>query len=191
MNKSEPEIWKKHPDIEEIEVSSLGRVWSVKGHYYTGSPSTGGYLRLGLYVNGKRVYKYVHRLVAQTFIKNTENLPEINHKDGDRTNNNVSNLEWVTHEENIAYREKYGTSAKDFVKKLPVFAINLSTNEVLRFKSQHEASRKLGIFHPNINTVINGNRKQTGGFWFVNDDGHAVDIVKNKLHDIGKTGLKI
>lgn len=43
----------------------------------------------------------------------------------------------------------------------------------------------------NINAVIKGRQKTAYGFWFVNDDGHAVDVVKSKLHDIGKTGLKI
>lgn len=72
-----------------------------------------------------------------------------------------------------------------------IFAINLTTLEVSRFKSQAEAGRVLGIYQGNISNVIKGKQKQTNGYWFVNDDGNAVDIVKQNLHDVGKTGLKI
>ena len=72
-----------------------------------------------------------------------------------------------------------------------LFAINLETLETLHFRAQTEASRSLGIGVGNINNVIKGKRKQTNGYWFVNDDGNAVDIVKQNLHDVGKTGLKL
>jgi len=184
------EIWKSHPDFEKLEVSSFGRVRSVKGHYYTGRPINSGYLQVTFCVNGKNVYKLVHRLVAQTFIKNTDNLPQVNHKDGNKTNNNVSNLEWCTNSYNQNYREKYGISATESLGH-PIFAVNLTTLEVSQFRSQREASRELGVFISNINNVIKGKQKHAHGFWFVNDDGNAVDIIKSKLHDIGKTGLKI
>jgi len=180
------ELWKRHPYIDKIEVSTFGRVRSVNGHYYTSFPVTGGYMQIGFRVNGKRVHKYVHRLVAQTFIKNPDNLPEANHKDCDPTNNDVSNLEWCSHSYNIQYREKFGKALNR-----PVFAVNLTTLKVSRFRSQHEAGRALGVYQTNIAKVVKGKRNQTGGFWFVNDDGHAVDVVKSKLHDIGKTGLKV
>jgi len=186
MNKNEPEFWKAHPDFEKLEVSSFGRVRSVKGHYYTSSPYTGGYLQVGFSVNGKRITKSVHRLVAETFLSNPDNLPQVNHKDGDRTNNNVSNLEWCTASYNQNYREKYGKSQGH-----PVFAVNLTNLKAYWFRSQREAGRALGVYQTNINAVIKGKYKQTHGFWFVNDDGHAVDIVKKNLHDVGKTGLKV
>ena len=190
MNKSEIEVWKKHPDIKKIEVSSFGRVRSVKGHYYKISSTNSGYLQVEFRVNGKRIHKYVHRLVAEAFIQNKNNMPQVNHKDNDRTNNNVSNLEWCTISYNAKYREKFGISSIES-QGHPLFAINLSTLEVSRFRSQHEASRSLGFSQGNIGAVIRGEMKQTCGFWFVNDDGNAVDVVKSKLHDIGKTGLKI
>lgn len=78
------EFWKKHPDIEKIEVSSFGRVRSVKGHYYKSLLDSHGYLQVGFRVNGKHVSRFVHRLVAQAFIPNPNNLPQVNHKDCDR-----------------------------------------------------------------------------------------------------------
>lgn len=180
------ELWKKHPDIDKIEVSSFGRVRSVKGHYYKGIPNNYGYLQVKFNANGKRVAKLVHRLVAQTFIPNHNNLPMINHKDCDPTNNNVDNLEWCNASYNQKYREKFGKALSQ-----PVFAINLTILKVSRFPSQHEAGRALGVNRVSINRVIKGKRNQAGGYWFVSDDGHAVEVVKRKLHDIGETGLKI
>lgn len=185
MNSS-VELWKKYPDYAEIEVSSFGRVRSVKGHYYKINPINSGYLKIQFYTNGKHINKFVHRLVAQTFIPNPNDLPEVNHKDGDRTNNNVDNIEWCTHEENIAYREKFGKASNR-----PVFAINLTTLEVLWFPSQSEAGRELGVSQQSVSSVIKGKYKQECGYWFVNADDKAVDIVKQNLHCIGKTGLKI
>lgn len=180
---AEKEIWKKHPDIEKLEVSSFGRLRSVKGHYYKNWRSRGGYFYVSFSIDGKITSKSVHRLVAQTFIKNADNLPQVNHKDCDRTNNNVDNLEWCTASYNSKYREKFGMPNIETLGK-PVLAISLDTHEVSRYPSQHEAGRKLGISDGNISSVVKGRLKQTGGFWFVNADEHALDIVKSKLHDV-------
>lgn len=59
-----------------------------------------GYLTIRLRINNEYKYQKVHRLIGNTFIENIDNKPEINHKDGNKTNNNVSNLEWVTSHEN-------------------------------------------------------------------------------------------
>jgi len=201
---AEIEIWKAHPDIVGIEVSTLGRVRTldrtvpngngtrlVKGHVLKQCDNGSGYLRVRFSINGKQIKRSVHRLVAQTFIPNHDNLPEVNHLDCDRKNNNVENLEFCTHEENTAYRDKLGHTARNNAPKSPVFAIKLSTLEVSRFNSQHEASRTLGFSQGNINGVIIGKINKTHGYFFVNDDGHAVDVVKSKLHDVGGIGLKI
>ena len=199
----ESEIWKSHPDIPGIEVSTMGRVRTldrvvpnrngtrlVKGRVLKQHEDKYGYLKTSIPINGKWVTKLVHRLVAQAFLPNHDNLPQTNHKNCIRTNNNVENLEWCTSSYDAKYREKHGISRAEATGH-PLFAINLSTLKVSRFKTQHQASRTLGINQGNINMVTKGSRKQAGGYWFVNDDGHAVDVVKSKLHDIGGTGLKI
>jgi len=195
----ETEIWKAHPEYAGIEVSTLGRVrtldkmvrngrgtWFTKGRILKQHEDSDGYLRVSITNDGKRVSKRAHRLVAQTFIKNTDNLPQVNHKDCDRTNNNVSNLEWCSGLYNNQYRVKFGKS-----RGVPVFAINLKTQEVSQFPSQAEAGRTLGVEKTNITGVVKGRLKQAGGYWFVNADSQAVEVVKSKLHDIGKTGLKV
>lgn len=90
------------------EVSSLGRVWSnVTNKYMRIKPGNHGYPRVNLTLNGKTEQMLVHRLVAELFLENAEKLPQVNHKDGDKTNNAASNLEWVTAKENTlhAYNE--------------------------------------------------------------------------------------
>lgn len=195
----ETEIWKALPGVPGVEVSQLGNVRTLdrvvssvrrtylkKGRVLKQHERANGYMQVCFRINGKAVCKRVHRLVSETFIANPEGLPQVNHKDGNRANNNVSNLEWCNHSYNTQYREKFGKA-----QNRPVFAIDLSTLEVSYFCSQHEASRELGVFQQHISSVISGRYKQTGGYWFVNADGSAVDIVKQNLHDVGKTGLKL
>jgi len=203
MIKNESEIWKSLPDVAGVEVSTLGRVRTLdkvtssekytrftKGQVLKQFNDKNGYLRVSIIIDGKQTKKYVHRLVAQTFIKNPDNLPQVNHRDCNRKNNNVENLEFCTASYNQKYRNKHGISQTEAVGH-QLFAVNLTTLEVSHFRSQSEASRELGVTRPNIIAVLKGGRNQAGGFWFVNDDGHALDVVKSKLHDIGGIGLKI
>lgn len=67
-----------------------------------------GYVKIGLYKNGKRYIKKLHRIIAETFIDNIENKKEVNHKDGNKRNNNVNNLEWATCKENQNHAFKIG-----------------------------------------------------------------------------------
>ena len=189
-NKSE--IWKSLPGVPGIEVSTFGRVRTLdrvvssenmtrfqKGRILKQNESNSGYLLVNIPINGKQATKIVHRLVAKTFIPNPDNLPQVNHKDCDRTNNNVSNLEWCDGFYNQQYREKFGKS-----RKLPVFAINLSTLKVSRFSYRREASISLGVFQTKISAVIKGKLNQTHGYWFTNADKNADDIIKRKLNEI-------
>ncbi len=179
---AETEIWKSHPDIPGIEVSSLGRVRSLKGYYYAIAPGKNGYLRVCFRVNGKVVSKLIHRLVAETFIKNPNNLQGVNHKDGDKTNNEAGNLKWCY----SSYKSKVSSAGS---KGVPVLALNLSTLEVSKFPSQNEAGKFLGINRINIINVIKGRQKTASGYWFVNADDNAIDIAKSKIREIGKTKL--
>ena len=93
------EIWKKIEDFENYEVSTWGSVRGKRGIIKPYENSK-GYLKVGLFKNGKHHKKRVNRLVAQAFIPNPYNLPQVNHKDGNKLNNSYTNLEWVTDEIN-------------------------------------------------------------------------------------------
>lgn len=192
------EIWKLLPGVPGVEVSTLGNVRTLdklissekmtrftKGRILKQHDDKDGYLQVRIPIDGKRATKSVHRLIAQTFIKNPNNLPQVNHKDCDRTNNNVENLEFCDNSYNQKYKNKFGISNTES-QGHPLFAINLDTLEVLHFRSQGEAGRELGVSQQNINKVLKGKRNHTHGFWFVNDDDKATDAINNKLHKIRK-----
>ena len=93
----------------KYEVSSCGMIKSLYLNIILQPCLDGdGYPQVNIYVNGKRYCKKVHRLVAETFIPNPDNKPEVNHKDGNKENNDISNLEWVTNQENIDHAVRTG-----------------------------------------------------------------------------------
>lgn len=96
------EIWKDIPNYENLyQVSNQGNVKSVcSSKMLKSSPNNCGYYKVELYKNKKSKVFYVHRLVAISFIPNPENKKQVNHIDGNKANNNVSNLEWCTASEN-------------------------------------------------------------------------------------------
>lgn len=188
------EIWKTYPEYPFIEASNLGRVRTkdrtitdkngnkrfVKGRILKQQCSNKGYMYVHFSVGGKQVVQSVHRIVITCFCKNSEHLPEVNHINNNPADNRLENLEYCTHEYNIAYREKYGKSAaKTFGK--PVFAVNLKTGKVLRFESQCEAARQLGVSQGDIGKVIRGQQYATGGYWFTKDES---EITEEKIQEI-------
>lgn len=97
-------MWKRIAGYENYIVSSNGVIQNVKTNKIL-KPSFDkkGYLEVWLSLNGKPKKFSVHRLVASAFIPNPENKTQVNHIDGDKSNNNLSNLEWVTNQENILH----------------------------------------------------------------------------------------
>lgn len=87
------------PGYEGYEVTSWGRVLR-NGKPITQETHCKGYKRVDLYKGSERKHYKVHRLVAEAFIPNPENKPQVNHIDGNNQNNSISNLEWVTNDEN-------------------------------------------------------------------------------------------
>ena len=115
------EIWKDIKGYEGLyQISNLGNVKSIRyfnhanNKAYTRnrllktSKTEKGYLRVELYKKGKGKKIRVHRLVAETFLPNLYNFKEINHKDGNKQNNCVDNLEWCTHSYNMREACKLG-----------------------------------------------------------------------------------
>ena len=97
------EVWKDIEGYEDrYQVSNLGRMKRViTGRILKSGKNRGGYLYVNLCKNGKYKTHKIHRQVAQAFIPNPENKPEINHIDEDKSNNVISNLEWSTRKENV------------------------------------------------------------------------------------------
>lgn len=149
-------------------VSDKGRVKSLNYHR-TGKefmliPRTlpNGYLQVDLYKNGKVAKFTVHRLVAMAFIPNPKNLPEINHKDEDKTNNCVENLEWCTHKYNINYGTRNGRMAEK--RGRPVIQRSLSGEFIKEWSSMSDIFRELGFKQGAISMCCSGKRKQVYGY---------------------------
>ena len=170
------EIWKPI-GYEGYEVSNLGRIKSYKYDKTNGKimkpyKNTKGYLQIDLQIDGRkrenRVHLSVHRLVAIAFIPNPDNLPQVNHKDEDKTNNCVDNLECCTND----YNAHYGTHIERVAEKIrmPIYSVDKQGN-IEHFPGVREADRivsgkEYGISAP-ISMCLNGKRKTAyGRQWF-------------------------
>ena len=156
------EIWKDKKDYEGLYmVSNWGRVKSIKfGKERILKPVTNssGYLLVNLCKDGKVKAFTVHRLVAEAFLPNPHNYPCVNHKDENKQNNNVDNLEWCTHEYNI----NYGTRTERCSK--PVLQYTLDGEFVREWESAIQAEREGGFSNSHIISVCKGKRPHHKGY---------------------------
>ena len=157
------EIWKPVVGYEGLyEVSNWGRIKSTKygkERILKLIKDKDGYLFVRLYKNGIIKNYFVHRLVAQAFIPNPDNLPQVNHKDENPINNVVSNLEWC----DAKYNCNYGNRNKKVAEKLskPILQYTLDGKFVREWESYRECKRN-GFNH--VDMVCRGKRKSCGGF---------------------------
>lgn len=160
------EIWKDIQGYEGLyQVSNLGRVKRVTtGRILKGGKDKYGYLIVNLYKYSVGSIKTIHRLVAEAFIPNPENKPQVNHVDENKTNNSLDNLEWMTAKENTNHGTRNERSGKS--QSIPIIATNLKTGESMEFYGSNECARQLGLHQASITKVLKGRLKQTGGYTF-------------------------
>ena len=141
-------------------VTSCGKVWSYrKSKFLKPYNHNSGYLSVNLYnTEGMRRTYLLHRIVAEAYLTNPDNLPQVNHKDENRINNCLNNLEFST----CAYNNNYGTRNKRIAGTLgrAIYCIELNRY----YKSIADAARALHISNGNISEAVNGNRKIAGGY---------------------------
>ena len=142
---------------------SLGRVINYKERELKIQLDKDGYqvVTLVFGLEKPKVCK-VHRLVAETFIPNPDNLPCVNHKDEDKTNNSVDNLEWCTYQYNNSYNDKGRRISA--TKSIPIYQFDLNGNLIKEWKSMKEAGKSLGIDERNISAACSGKLKTYKGF---------------------------
>ena len=147
------EIFRVIKEYPLYSVSTEGRIMKNATHkIMTPSKMRNGYMQINLFTSdGRRKKELVHRLVALTFIPNGESLPAVNHIDRVRDNNCVSNLEWVTHKENVAK-----SSAP---KKIKV--THLKSGAVATFTSVREACIHLSLTASNVSACLHNYRQRT------------------------------
>ena len=160
------EIWCPIKGYEsQYQVSDQGRVKSLKFgkeriRKQVRIPK--GYLQVQLWKNGEMKWYLVHRLVAQAFIPNPNNLPEVNHKDEDKENNSVQNLEWCDRKYNV----NYGTGIQRQAEKLskPVLQYTKSGEFVKEWESAIDVQRNLNYSNSNISECCTGIRNSAYNF---------------------------
>ena len=184
------EIWKDIKGYEKMyQISNYGRIKSLSrfinsckqyssiGYYskekiIKQSVSKTGYYICTLCKNGKtRTFK-VHRLIAEAFIDNPNNLPIINHKDGNKLNNSIDNMEWCdySHNNKEAYKQGLKESNLKWIvelnkrKRKKVNQYDLNNNFIKQYKSVHEAENETKAHHVNIIKVCKGQRITAGGY---------------------------
>lgn len=171
MNIKEEEIWLDVPGYNGLyQVSNLSRIRSLDRfvtHNYGGialkrgkvlRPNVGteGYCEVGLCIQGRQRTLRVHRIVGLVWVPNPDNLPELNHLDGNKLNNLPCNLEWSSKSNNIKHAFRLGLKknttrnaeiirAEALKQSRPVQIIDITTNEAYYFKSRNDACRFLSV----------------------------------------------
>ncbi|MGQ7392163.1 NUMOD4 domain-containing protein [Streptococcus suis] len=164
MSLSEHEIWLDAVGYEGLyQVSNFGRIKSkhskntIEGRILKLTQNKRGYLQTIFFKNGLRKNILVHRVVAKAFIpkeNDTDNLV-VNHKDGNKINNCIENLEWVTQSQNVKHAYETGLSSKT----VKIIQKDLNGKILRTFKSLREAERITGCYSSRISEAINGKTK--------------------------------
>lgn len=130
--------------------------------------STTGYREVGLSKDGKQKHYHIHRLIAEAFIENPHGLPVVNHIDGCKTNNNISNLEWCTQSDNIRHALINELSQNNMTDEISRLGNEAHRKQVrcieddLVFDSVRKAAVHYGLQETGISMVCNGKLKTTG-----------------------------
>lgn len=169
------EIWADISGYEgKYQVSNLGKVKSLN-YSHTGKEkilkykkNRYGYLTVNLCSNGKLKMFSIHRLVAQSFIPNTNNLPEVNHKDENKENNCVENLEWSTRKYNLCYGTRTERISKALSKKVGCY----KDGKLIKIYNSMRDTEKDGFNPSNVCQCCQGKRYKThaGYQWRYIDD---------------------
>lgn len=179
------EIWRVIDGYENYAISNYGNVWSYALNRKMSINTAGSYSRVGLrkHKGAKQDSKLVHRLVAQAFIPNPDDKPQVNHIDENKKNNYVENSEWATPSENYSYNnlhqrrvktrilsgyydsEKFKLAVKKSAKtrSIPIKGINIKSGKVVYYNSAREAGRD-GFHQGAISACLRGEYSQHKGY---------------------------
>ena len=162
VNQKTGEQWKLLPGYQNVLVSDLGRV-KVNGKMKKQQADKDGYLRVGI-ENNVKSWQKVHRLVAQTFLENPDNLPVVDHINGDKQDNRKINLRFCSVAQNTQWGYDLGHAGNNKTKM--ILAIHKDTKKVKIYKSQAEAARQIGIGSSDIASVIDRPPLSRAGYMF-------------------------
>ena len=180
------EEWRDIEDCPGYQISSHGRIRSFTNnryglcdtpHFLKTDINSNGYERVFLGSNGRF---FVHHLVAKGFIPNPNDYPVVRHKDDNRSNNRVDNLEWGTQSDNIQDAIRRGRFVSNMAiakeaalkkQRIRVIAKDLEGNLIGEYPSMCHAARDLGLNEGNISNMLHGRQKRAGSYIFEYADG--------------------
>ena len=166
--------------ITNYLISDNGQVKNEKTNRILKQQIQNDYCHCGLTINKKVKRCRVHRLVAKAFIDNPENKPYVNHKDGNRQNNIVNNLEWVTSSENSQHAVDSGLKTKQG-RKHPVVQYSMDGFQMMVFNSLADAERETGVLSSKISLCCQRKRRSAGDYqWRYADDIQDVEQIEKK-----------
>lgn len=154
-------IEERHLDVYGADVSVFSdgsvHIHRSNGKRRFGNTSDKGYKTILIREGGKEHTVFVHRLIAKAFIPNPENKPQINHINGDKTDNRPENLEWCTNLENRRHRSEV---LKHYGRRTPIRCVETRAT----YESTLKASNEMGVSRANIHSCLAGKRKSAGGY---------------------------
>ena len=161
-------MMKEVKGLNKYKVNESGIVINKKGHPLRTALSNSGYLRTALEENDSnhRINKSIHRIVAETFIPNPDNLPVVMHIDNDTLNNHVSNLKWGTQAENIKQSFLEGRKVSPKSNSSYVYEVyNEDTGDIVKCKGRTGVSELIGYKEISLKNMVGNDRESSCGFY--------------------------
>ena len=180
-------LWKAIDTDSEYEVSDTGLIRKV--HMMKTFTDRDGYQRVSITENGKSRQTGIHRLILHAFDpRENEQELEVHHIDGNPQNNNLDNLVWVTHEENVRYIKPEKLQSRTQFIARPIVQLTLDEKQINIFPSAYEAGKQTKCNHRHISEVCQGKRKTTGGFKWRYFEGSTTNC-SNKCCETGDSTI--
>ena len=181
MDNQQPSVemeWRTVKEYDHYEVNNRGEIRHKKRkHILSPRKNSSGYLYVSFNINGRRRNFAVHRIVANAFIPNPNGYPEVNHKDYDRTNNNVGNLEWVSSSLNKhhAFQKEENCSSRG----KEVNQYSKEGNFIKTYSSISEAAKEMNCTVGAISNCCLGRSKTSKGFRWSFSEGSTTKYERN------------
>lgn len=194
LDNLENECWKIIIDYPEYEISNMGRIKypirkgekPYRNRITYGGISGDGYKTFGLRDNDTIKKIAIHRLVADAFITNINNYKIVNHKDGNKLNNKIDNLEWCSRSQNT----KHAYDNDLISGKRKIYQLDINNNIIKEYDTIKDAYENLKLGRTAINSVLSGRNKTSGGYYWCYKEDYNNTIKRHTMYDTNKISIK-